>query len=519
MIPVVALALLGAQVSMLQAEAAPGGPMASGTVTAPGPPRALDRLASDVHDASAGTAGLSTNWAGYVETGSSFHGVSGTWTVPPIPPSNPSAASQWVGIGGATGADLMAGTEEEDISGVVSYFAWYDLLGAPPVNIGPVYPDDQITFSIDQNSGTSWQLTDDDHTDNMGGTGPIPSSYSGPDSSAEWLEGDPTVGAQPPLANFGTTPFSGVGFSSTGPSAAVGSPVDMADSSGDIIAYPSPMTSNSFTVSYGAPPAPPPPPAPCPATSGAPLGSAAGIAAIDVSGCLGYYVADAAGQVSAFGAAQFKGDLSGITLNAPIISIAATADGGGYWLLGADGGIYAFGDARFFGSTGGLALNAPIVSMAPTPDGSGYWLVAKDGGIFSYGDAAFYGSTGGISLNQPVDGMAVGPGGTGYWLVASDGGVFAFHEPFVGSLGSTRLNKPIIGMSSGPAGTGYTLVGSDGGVFTFASPFYGSLGANPPAAPIVALATVPGDSGYYLIDAAGHVYAFGSAVFFGNAST
>ena len=42
----------------------------------------------------------------------------------------------------------------------------------------------------------------------------------------------------------------------------------------------------------------------------------------------------------------------------------------------------------------GLTLNAPIVGMAATPDGGGYWLVAADGGIFSYGDARFYGSAG-----------------------------------------------------------------------------------------------------------------------------
>ena len=74
----------------------------------------------------------------------------------------------------------------------------------------------------------------------------------------------------------------------------------------------------------------------------------------------------------------------------------------GYWLVAADGGIFAFGDAAFHGSTGSLTLNQPIVGMAATPDGGGYWLVATDGGIFAFGDAAFHGSTGSLDP-EPAD--------------------------------------------------------------------------------------------------------------------
>jgi hypothetical protein len=82
----------------------------------------------------------------------------------------------------------------------------------------------------------------------------------------------------------------------------------------------------------------------------------------------------------------------------------------GYWLVAADGGIFSFGDAQFFGSTGAMTLNKPIVGMAATPDGKGYWLVAADGGIFSFGDAQFFGSTGAMTLNKPIVGMATAVG-------------------------------------------------------------------------------------------------------------
>ena len=101
-----------------------------------------------------------------------------------------------------------------------------------------------------------------------------------------------------------------------------------------------------------------------------------------------------------------------------------------------------YGDASFYGSTGNITLNKPVVGMAATPDGKGYWLVASDGGIFAFGDAAFYGSTGAIHLNKPVVGMAATPDGKGYWLVASDGGIFAFGDaPFYGSTGALKLAR------------------------------------------------------------------------------
>ena len=79
-----------------------------------------------------------------------------------------------------------------------------------------------------------------------------------------------------------------------------------------------------------------------------------------------------------------------MTLNKPMVGMAATPTGGGYWEVAADGGVFAYGNAQYWGSMGGKTLNSPIVGMAATPTAGGYWLVAADGGIFAFGNAKFH---------------------------------------------------------------------------------------------------------------------------------
>ena len=120
----------------------------------------------------------------------------------------------------------------------------------------------------------------------------------------------------------------------------------------------------------------------------------------------------------------------------------------GYWLLASDGGVFTFGVAPFYGSAGSLHLNAPIVGMVATPDGGGYWLVASDGGVFSFGDAQFYGSTGALHLNAPITGMAATADGGGYWFVASDGGVFNYGDAaFMGSAAPYGVHN-VVGVAA-----------------------------------------------------------------------
>ena len=230
-----------------------------------------------------------------------------------------------------------------------------------------------------------------------------------------------------------------------------------------------------------------------------------GIAANPQGG--GYWVTSNQGHVRAFGNALAHGDMTGTTLNRPVVSMAATPDGQGYWLNASDGGIFTFGTAQFWGSAGSLHLNAPIVGMAPTHDGNGYWLVASDGGMFAYGDAAFEGSLGSVHLNQPIVGMAPTQDGRGYWLVASDGGIFAFGDAgYEGSLGSKPPASPIVSMTPTTDNGGYWLASEDGIVYPFGDAHQnGSL--NGWSSPTTSIAAAP-SGGYWILTSDGTVHSF-----------
>ena len=233
---------------------------------------------------------------------------------------------------------------------------------------------------------------------------------------------------------------------------------------------------------------------------------------------LGYFEVAADGGIFAFGDAHFDGSMGGRPLNAPIVGMATTPDGGGYFEVAADGGIFAFGDAHFDGSMGGRRLNALIVGMATTPDGGGYFEVAADGGIFAFGDAHFNGSMGGRPLNAPIVGMATTPDGGGYFEVAADGGIFAFGDAgFFGSMGGRRLNAPIVGMATTPDGGGYFEVAADGGIFAFGDAgFFGSMGGSHLNRPMVAMAATTDSEGYWEAASDGGIFTFGAAGFFGS---
>ena len=73
-----------------------------------------------------------------------------------------------------------------------------------------------------------------------------------------------------------------------------------------------------------------------------------------------------------------------MTLNKPIVGMAATPDGGRLLAGGLRrGDLQPSATPTSTARPAAMTLDKPIVGMAATPDGGGYWLVASDGGIFS----------------------------------------------------------------------------------------------------------------------------------------
>jgi hypothetical protein len=81
----------------------------------------------------------------------------------------------------------------------------------------------------------------------------------------------------------------------------------------------------------------------------------------------GYWILFANGQVASFGNAHpFGAATGGTSASDPAVSIFATSDGQGYWIVTAQGAVLPFGDAPNEGGMSGVALNAPIVTATKT---------------------------------------------------------------------------------------------------------------------------------------------------------
>ncbi len=75
----------------------------------------------------------------------------------------------------------------------------------------------------------------------------------------------------------------------------------------------------------------------------------------------------------------------------------------GYWILDAAGQVSAYGDAAELGGpvgeTGGLN---PATAIFTTPDGAGYWVASANGSVYNYGEAPSDGSMAGTHLNGAI---------------------------------------------------------------------------------------------------------------------
>ena len=97
---------------------------------------------------------------------------------------------------------------------------------------------------------------------------------------------------------------------------------------------------------------------------GAHINNVVGVAYDGATG--GYWLVGNDGGVFSFNA-PFEGSVPGVRIHINNV-VGMTYDGatGGYWLVGSNGGVFAF-NAPFAGSLGGLTLNQPVVAMAAPP--------------------------------------------------------------------------------------------------------------------------------------------------------
>jgi hypothetical protein len=247
------------------------------------------------------------------------------------------------------------------------------------------------------------------------------------------------------------------------------------------------------------------------------------------AGTHGYWLVGSDGGIFTFGSAQFYGSAGALKLQRPVVGITPTSDLGGYWLVASDGGIFTFGDAGFFGSIPGLGfapagtgaakeLNAPIVGMVPSSDGGGYFMVGSDGGVFAFGDAKFEGSCPSIG---GCSGAAVtvmpDATGNGYWLVTATGHIYTFGDAaYYGAPGPQSV--PVTSAVRTADGKGYWILFSNGVITgygdagNFGSPS-GVFGGQNPATALFATAD---GQGYWVASANGSVYSYGDAQFEGS---
>jgi hypothetical protein len=239
---------------------------ASISVVTPAPTSAVPSLAPSTTQptkTSAATAYQSTNWAGYLVTGSNYTSVSGNWVAPsPVATSSSveSADGTWIGIGGVTSSDLIQiGTENTvSPSGAVTTAGFYELLpaGAQTTQLMSVQPGDRLSASITQTAATQWTISMSNIT--SGQTFSKSVTYNSSFSSAEWIEEDPSYqdGSLVLLDNFRTTQFSNAFTTANGntlSASAIGaSPITLVGSGGATGhgASPGPLSGSSFVVSY-----------------------------------------------------------------------------------------------------------------------------------------------------------------------------------------------------------------------------------------------------------------------------
>jgi hypothetical protein len=245
----------------------------------------------------------------------------------------------------------------------------------------------------------------------------------------------------------------------------------------------------------------------------------------------GYWLVGSDGGIFSFGSAPFYGSTGSLVLQRSVVGITPAANDAGYWLVASDGGIFTFGNAQYYGSIPGLglspagsglphSLNAPIVGLVPTSDGGGYFMVGSDGGVFTFGDATFEGSCPGIGGCSGA-GVAVIPDatGNGYWLVTATGHVYTFGDaPYYGAPGPQ--GSPVTSAVRTTDGGGYWILLANGTVYANgdAANLGGPVASVDGADSATTIFTTSDGGGYWVASANGSVFTYGDAPYEGGMS-
>jgi len=245
--------------------------------------------------AAASSTAVSSNWAGYVATGTRFSSVSGTWRQPTATCTSgrQTYSATWVGLGGyREGASSLEqiGTDADcSRSGRPTYSSWLELLPADSVSLSlKIRPGDQISASVTvrhrhvtlrvRNLTTGKRFSTTRHAKSVDV------------SSAEWIVEAPSLcsdkgGCQTlPLTNFGSVAVASASATAHGHTGQISDPAwsatelelrqsAFASRRGLVSATPSSLSSTgAFTVSWGEQSTRPeePPPVQLPGSTGAP---------------------------------------------------------------------------------------------------------------------------------------------------------------------------------------------------------------------------------------------------------
>jgi hypothetical protein len=228
----------------------------------------------------------------------------------------------------------------------------------------------------------------------------------------------------------------------------------------------------------------------------------------------GYYEMSSDGRVFAYGNVADCGEALGRKVAGPLVGLAATADGGGYWLADATGQVWAFGDAKAYQrSAAGTHPPRPVVAITATPDSRGYWLVDQAGQVWGFGDAKVYKAA--SAVKGEVTAMAATADGHGYWLATATGAVYAYGDavarPAPAHAGS------VSGIAADTATGGYWLVNTRGQIYALDAPVYGSVPPSAHEKAVSGIVAAPGGTGYRLVDSGGALFCFGVSTALGTA--